>query len=123
MNYLCDTCILIDYLRGREDIRSIFTEKRKNGMGMSSVTYMELMVGARNKQEIEIIRKSFADIEIVELTEAISRKGRHLIEQYSKSHGLLIPDALIGATALEYNIPLWTSNVSDFRFMQGISLV
>ena len=89
---------------------------------MSVITHMELMVGAFNKQEINTIKKAFADFQTLDLSVSISQKGSMLIEQFSKSHGLLIPDALIAATALEYNLPLFTSNISDFRFIPGINL-
>lgn len=92
-------------------------------IGMSSVTYMELMVGAFNKKEARLIRKAFVDIVIVEISESISSKARALIDQYAKSHGLLIPDALIAATALELNLPLYTMNISDFRFISNLELM
>ena len=61
MIYLCDSCILIDYLRGKDDIKQKLLNDRKHGLGMSAVTYMELMVGALNKREVAIIKKAFAD--------------------------------------------------------------
>lgn len=123
MIYLCDTCILIDYLKGNNDIRQKLSDDRKQGLGMSSVTYMELMVGALNKREAGIIKKAFSDFEIVEISEAISTRARNLVENYAKSHGLLIPDALIAASALELQIPLYTANIRDFRFIPDLSLV
>ena len=41
---------------------------------------------------------------------------------YSLSHKLSIPDALIAATALNYDIELYTYNIKDFRFIDGIKL-
>ena len=123
MEYLCDTCVLIDYLRGNQKVYDKLLEDRKKGLGMSSVTYMELMVGALNKREVSAIKKAFSDFEIIEISEVMSKKARALIEKFSKSHGLLIPDALIAATALELDVPLCTSNVSDFRFIPDIRLV
>ncbi|MDE7228022.1 MAG: PIN domain-containing protein [Treponemataceae bacterium] len=61
--------------------------------------------------------------EIIEISESVSIKARALIERFTKSHGLLIPDALIAATALETDVPLCTANVSDFRFIPGLVLV
>ncbi len=123
MEYLCDTCILIDYLRGKEEAKQRLATDRIKGLGMSVITYMELMVGARNKKEILTIKKAFADFEIVELSESISVKGKNLIEKFTKSHGLLIPDALIAATALELDVPLATLNISDFRFISNLRLI
>lgn len=123
MLYLCDTCVLIDYLRGKPEVRRRLENDRPQGLGMSTVTLMELVVGARNKREVGIIKKAFADFRTVEISEAISARARGLVEKYAKSHGLLIPDALIGATALELGTPLHTTNVKDFQFMPGLVLV
>ncbi|UTC62840.1 type II toxin-antitoxin system VapC family toxin [Treponema sp. OMZ 787] len=122
MIYLCDTCILIDYLRGKLEVQQKLQQDREQGLGMSSVTYMELMVGALNKREAGIIKKAFADFEIVEISESISIKAKYLIEKYTKSHGLLIPDALIASTALELGLPLYTTNIKDFQFIDGLVL-
>jgi predicted nucleic acid-binding protein len=123
MIYLCDSCILIDYLRGKEDVKQKLLNDRKQGLGMSAVTYMELMVGALNKREVALIKKAFADFEIIEISEAISIKARNLIEKFSKSHNLQIPDALIAATALELDLPLSTANLKDFQYIPDLKLV
>ena len=123
MIYLYDTCILIDYLRGKTEVQQKLEQDKGLGLGMSSITYMELMVGALNKQEVGIIKKAFSDFEIVEISELISVKARSLIEKYTKSHGLLIPDALIGATALELGLPLYTTNIKDFQFIPDLVFV
>ena len=57
--YLCDTCVLIDYLRGKSEVQQKLEQDKGLGLGMSSITYMELMVGAFNKREVGIIKKSF----------------------------------------------------------------
>ena len=123
MIYLCDTCILIDFLRGKTEVKEKLSKDREHGLGMSTITYMELMVGALNKREVGIIKNAFADFEIIEISEPISIKASNLIEKFTKSHGLLIPDALIGATALELDLPLYTANIKDFHFIPDINLV
>ena len=123
MIYLCDTCILIDYLKGKAEVQQKLAKDRENGLGMSSVTYMELMVGAFNKREVGIIKKAFADFETVEISESISVKAKNLIEKYAKSHGLQIPDALIAATALELDMPLYTANLKDFQFIPNLKII
>lgn len=122
MKYICDTCVLIDFLKGKENIKNTLKNDMADGLAMSTVTYMELMVGAFNKREISLIKKAFSDFEILEITENISIKARMLIEQWTKSHGLLIPDAIIAATALEFGLPLYTSNISDFKYIPNIKL-
>lgn len=44
------------------------------------------------------------------------------METYSLSHKLSLPDALIAATAIEHDIPLYTLNLKDFRFISMLQL-
>lgn len=56
------------------------------------------------------------------MDEAISIKAIEFIESYKLSHGLSIPDAIIGATSVVHQIPLYTYNIKDFDFLPGIIL-
>jgi len=49
--------------------------------------------------------------------------ARHLLQIYHLSHGLGIADALIAATSIEADIPLFTYNTKDFRFIKGLTLI
>jgi predicted nucleic acid-binding protein len=46
-----------------------------------------------------------------------------LVEAYFLSHGLLIADAFVAATAIDLDIPLLTKNQRDYRFIQGLKLL
>lgn len=87
------------------------------------ITQAELYYGARDKRELAAIRKHLSLITILLLNEAVSSRFVMLMEGYSLSHKLAIPDALIAATALVYGVPLYTLNVKDFRFVDGLELV
>jgi predicted nucleic acid-binding protein len=43
LNYLLDTCILIDYLRGEPSVYDLFVNDEKVKLSMSTVTMMELI--------------------------------------------------------------------------------
>ena len=53
---------------------------------------------------------------------AISQKFLELMEAYTLSHKLSIPDALIAATALIHQLELYTLNLKDFRYIPGLKL-
>jgi predicted nucleic acid-binding protein len=89
---------------------------------MSTVTMMELMIGALNKREVHYIQKAFKKIDIIYINEDISKMAENLIIQYSKSHNLQIDDALIAATSIKMNIELITYNISDFKFIPDMQL-
>lgn len=83
---------------------------------ISAVTYMELVQGCRNKQELARIKKGLAmcNTEVLPITEAISNKAMELVEQYALSHSLQLGDALIAATALEHDMAVLTANAKHF---------
>jgi predicted nucleic acid-binding protein len=49
----------------------------------------------------------------------VSTQFIELMETYSLSHKLSIPDA---STALVHKIDLYTLNIKDFRFIHGLNL-
>ena len=92
-------------------------------MGISTVTQLELLVGCRNRTEQRTVEKFLRRFEVVRLNELIADQAVDLIRQYRLSHGLLLADALIAATALSLNIPLATKNQRDYRFITGLQLL
>ena len=119
-----DTDILID--AGRESSTAIACLERSEQHStpvVSVVTQMELIVGCRNKAELGKIEKFLQRFRIIKLTDRISDRAVALLHQYRLSHGLLIADALIAATALEFNEPLISKNQSDYRFIAGLNLL
>jgi len=83
---------------------------------------MELIVGCRDKDEVQKTEKFLADYDVLDVTPLISRKAYELIVRFGKSHGMAIPDALITATALVENAVLVTSNVRHFSMIDGLRL-
>jgi hypothetical protein len=121
---ILDTDILIDVGRGVQDaINCLQRLAQQATLAVSTVTQMELMVGCRNKTEwhnLEIFLRRF---QVLKITEPISDRAVDLLTQYRLSHGLLIADALIAATALEHNEPFIIKNQRDFRFIGGLNLL
>ena len=60
---------------------------------------------------------------IVKVNESISEKAIELLSLYRLSHGLLIPDGLIAATAIVVNAPLLSKNQKDYRFISELNLL
>lgn len=115
---LCDTNILIEFYKGNE---KVFNEMNRIGnanLSISVVTAGELLFGARNKRELEILKSDIAKIHCLPLDAEISSLAIELISQYVLSHSLALPDALIAATSMVYDLPLYTLNKKDFRFLK-----
>jgi hypothetical protein len=119
-----DTGILIDVSRGNEKAIVYLQNLTTNGsLAVSLITQMELLVGCRNKQETVLLDKFLKRFQIIKLNEAISMIAVDLLRQYRLSHGLLMPDALIAATALSLDSGLATKNQRDYRFIDSLNLL
>jgi predicted nucleic acid-binding protein len=84
---------------------------------------MELIVGCRNKTELQNLEKFLRYYAIIKVNESISEKAIELLSLYRLSHGLLIPDGLIAATAIVVNAPLLSKNQRDYRFISELNLL
>jgi hypothetical protein len=121
---LIDTDILID--AGREIQEAIeFLEhiEDETKLTISVITQMELIVGCQSKQELRTVEKFLSRFEIISLNEQISTTAVDLLREHRLSHGLLIADALIAATAIHLKIPFVSKNRKDYRFIPKLNLL
>lgn len=118
---LCDTCVLIDFVNGRNEQ---LTELHRRGFSLfiNPVIEFELLKGARNKTELFKLEKLLAMFYNLEMPSEVFEVARRLIKLYALSHGLRLADALIAATALVYDLDLLTDNFKDFRFIPELNL-
>ena len=119
---LCDTNVIIEFLKGTPEVVYNMEVIGSESIFISVITSAELYFGAINKIELINIRKNIDSIVHIPFNESISDKFEELMIDYSLSHKLAIPDAIIAATALHYDIELYTYNTKDFRFIEGIRL-
>ena len=101
----------------------IFRVSRKYAQKPGLLTVAEFLVGARNKQEIRRIRKHLDYYTMLPITSEITEVFVNLFQEYSLSHKPSIPDTLIAATSLHYELSVLTLNKKDFRYFPGIKLV
>jgi len=119
---LCDTCVIIDFMNGRSQV---LYELINNEMTLfiNSVIEMELLQGARDKKELHFIENQLHSFRLLNMQQDIFDLATQHIRNYRLSHNLALPDAIIGATAAFYQMPLFTYNRKDFKFLPGIQLV
>jgi len=121
---LIDTCILIDISRNDPTaINRLQKESLSSRLLISTVTEMELLVGCRNKNELQILEQFLLQFIIIPLNQSISFKATQLLRYYYLSHNLLIPDALIAATSIELEVPLLSKNQRDYKFITELNLL
>lgn len=121
---IIDTDILIDAGRGiYESIDCIAEIGQRSVSAVSAITYMELMVGCRNKRELNELERFISRFRIIPLNSRVSDIASDLLHSYRLSHGLLIPDALIAATAIFLECPFVSKNQRDYRFIRELDLL
>ena len=120
---LCDTNILIEIYRKNADIISEVNGIMQNQpIVISDVTRAEMLVGARNKFEMQILIRELGQLKILPIQPEISTYSIQLLAQYYLSHDLDFHDALIAATAIHYDLELYTLNIRDFIFIPNLNL-
>ena len=119
---LIDTDVLIWNLRG--NAKAAQRLDHAGGFVLSTVSYMELIQGVRDKAELGVLRRALqywgANVQL--LDQDISARAIFLMETYALSHGLQMADALIGATALSLGATLVTANDKHYRMMDGLDI-
>jgi len=90
---------------------------------VSSISVMELVIGARNNAEKVEILAFVNQFNLLYVDKNISYLANELIIEYAKSHHLDIPDSLIAASCIEAKATLWTHNIKDFRYLPGLVLL
>jgi len=117
--YLIDTNAVIDYLDDKlpEDKAILIDEI---SIQISVVTRMELLGWSNASNHQLLILQKFVDASIVyNLEEPVIVKTIDL----RKIHKIKLPDAIIAATALVYNLTLVTRNIDDFKGIDGLGLM
>lgn len=112
---LVDTDILIDAGRNSSDALEILAQiELRATLAISAITEMELVVGLRNKNEMKALDNFLLRFQSIAMD---------LLRHYNLSHGLLVPDALIAATAISMNLALITKNIRDYRFIKELRVL
>jgi len=119
---IIDTDILIWYMRGNEKAYDLIEDQ--NGFYISVVTYIELIQGMRNKQELKELKKAIRDwnAKILYINEEISTKAMFYVEPYYMSHSIQLADALIAATAVVNGLKIITANDKHYKMINQLEI-
>ena len=108
MRALLDTNILIDYLGGVEAAREEIA--RYDGPLISTITWMEVLVGASDDREMARLRWFLSGFGRVVIDDRVSE----LAVAIRREHRIRLPDAIIWASARSIGGLLVTRNTRDF---------
>ena len=104
--------ILIDYLNGAEPARVEIERARERFI--SIVTWMEVLAGAHDDEEEDVIDMFLRNFTVVDLTRRIARDAVEI----RRTHRLRLPDAIVWASARSESAVLVTRNTKDFAKKQ-----
>jgi len=115
-----DTDVLIWYMKGNKN--AFKTIEDSKNFFISVVTYMELVQGMRDKNELNKLRRALHvwNSKILYISEEISVKAMFFVEQHYLSHSIQLADALIGATAISHGLPILTGNDKHYKILKDL---
>lgn len=87
---------------------------------ISAITEIELLCWKyATEKDLKVLHNFIDDVLVIELEQPI----KHKTADIRKTHSIKLPDAIIAATALVYELSLITRNVSDFKNIVGLQLI
>lgn len=116
--YLLDTIIIIDHLRGDKKVSSYLKEIGLRGdiAGCCCINITETYTGMKDKEK-EKTYKFTESLYYFKVTEEIARLAGKLKQKYGKKGATLATtDVIIAATAISYGLILLTKNVKHYPF-------
>jgi len=120
--FLVDTDILIDFLRGRP-VAVSFVNEHLDRIIVSAISVAELYSGVRgraNDTERQDLAAFLDLVPIVPVSAGIAEAGGLYRRDYGRSHGVGLADAVIAATADSSDAALKTLNIKHYPMFTGL---
>ena len=123
LKYLWDTNTAIYYLQqqfpsGAEKYMDDLLKDTKPVI--SAITEIELLCWkTATDKDLEVLHNFINDTFVIELEQPIKLKTADI----RKAHRTKLPDAIIAATALVYDLTLLSRNLSDFTNISGLKII
>lgn len=118
---LLDTDIMIDVLRRFQPALDWLAQRGSEEIVLLGFVVLELFQGCRDKVEQERVERRVAQARIVWPSAIACTSALQTYAQFHLSHTLGFIDALIGHTATELNMPLYTFNVKHYGVVPGLT--
>lgn len=123
IKYLWDTNTAIYYLQqqfplGAEKFMDDLLKEQQPVI--SAITEIELLCWkTATEKDLEVLHSFIKDALVIELEQLIKFKTADI----RKTHRIKLPDAIIAATALVYELTLISRNLSDFSGIGGLNII
>ena len=117
-DFLIDTNIIIYLTQKKLNINDF--AKAGDRLYISTITYMEALgFPFQNQHEETVITKFCDTFERLFLTKEVEKQ----VINIRKSHKIKLPDAIIAATAITYQLTFVTCNTNDFKKISGLKIL
>ncbi|HAA11636.1 MAG TPA: pilus assembly protein [Cytophagales bacterium] len=120
---MLDTNLLVGVFRNQDRAIQLLEQYSQEKFCLNPITKGEFLYGARNTKEFQNILQKLNAFPELTLSRKSSVYFSSIIEQHTISRHIKIPDALIAAICLAYEVPLLTLNQKDFNFIEGLILL
>ncbi len=126
-NLIClDSSVLINHYREKQKSNTFFYKllKEYGGFVLSIVAQFEVLIGATKPEDEKLWADLFIDILILPYTPIINKIAIETSKRLRKSgQQLEFKDLIIGATALQRNLPLATLNEKHFDKLDNLAII
>lgn len=120
---ILDTTVLIDLLLHDPAAVLWFSVQPTATIGISVISVMEVLQGARDKREMETFGRFLAQFNHLHVLYQDSHWAVRQFRAFWLSHQIGIADCLIGALAARLALPLYTVNLKDFKPLPDIEAI
>ena len=115
---MVDTNIIVDFLRSHPPAAQ-WVRSQRIRLGIASVTWMEVIFGAKDKTKRDEAFKFMKQFELITVTDDDQEWAMKQLFRYRLSHGVDSFDCLIAAPAHRLQLPLYTRNLKHFEPLLG----
>jgi len=123
IKYLWDTNTVIYFLQRQFPTSAeqfIDDILKHSSPAISAITEIELLCWkTNNEKDLEVLYGFIEEVKVFELERAIKLKTADI----RKTHRIKLPDAIIAATALIFDLTLITRNAKDFKGIYDLKIV
>jgi predicted nucleic acid-binding protein len=122
MNWVIDTAVFIDHLRGKKECSDWLARETDRGASLMSLTVVrtELLAGMR-PSEAKATYALFSAVDWLDVNIAIADRAGLLARKYLRSHpGIDTVDYLLAAATLDSQASLATKNLKHFPMFKGL---
>jgi predicted nucleic acid-binding protein len=118
---LLDTNIFIDISRNYSPAL-LWLKNQTLQFGVSSICRIELMLGARNKIEMQKIDRVLQPFQLIYPDAADSQWAMEQFEHFNLSHQIEVFDCYIAASAVRLSLPIFTRNVRHLSLLPNVKV-